>query len=88
MRDFEKEAKAARLSGEIRALEIQIEALRSQLDESGNAASTQRDHFGEFRFLSRSAPNQLRNYRSTRRDECPGGCDTAVGGCIIHADRC
>ncbi len=80
MRDYEAEARAAEMEGRARAARLRAEAYEWQ------AAEARGDHA---RAAQRRRDNQAYIAKEVAAGRmCPGGCDTAVGGCFKHADRC
>jgi hypothetical protein len=80
LRNYEAEARAAELEGKARAARLRAEGYEWQAAEvrgdHARAAQRKREH-NEY-IASQVAAGRM----------CPGGCDTLVGGCIKHADRC
>jgi hypothetical protein len=80
MPDYEAEARAAELEGRAEAARIRARGYEQQ------AAHARGDHLRE--------AARKREQRAYIEGEvaagrmCPGGCDTAVGGCFRHSDRC
>lgn len=80
MTDYEAMARAAELRGQAEAARIRARALEEEADRvSGKTAERARRKAEEEAYIRREvAAGRM----------CPGGCDTAVGGCFKHADRC
>ncbi len=80
MRDYEAEARAAELEGKARAARLRAEAYEWQAAEArGDYARAAQRKREENDYIAREV---------AAGRQCPGGCDTAVGGCFIHSDRC
>lgn len=80
MRDYEAEARAAELEGRARAARIRAAAFDQR------AAYAQGDHLREAERKRKEQEHIAREVAAGRM--CRGGCDTYVGGCFLHADRC
>lgn len=80
MTDYEGMARAAEMSGKAEAARIRARALLEEADRlSGKTAEREKYQREHNAFVAREvAAGRM----------CPGGCDTAVGGCFKHADRC
>ena len=80
MRDYEAEARAAELEGRARAARIRAASFEQR------AAHARGDHLRE---AERKRERQAYIEREVAAGRmCPGGCDTAVGGCRRHASSC
>ncbi len=80
MPSYEDMARAAELEGHARAARLRAQGFeQSARAMRGDDAEDARRRWDYDQQISREvAAGRM----------CPGGCDTAVGGCITHSDSC
>ncbi len=94
MSDYEADARAAELRGLAEAARIRARALDEKAEQlEGTPLTRLLRRMGDMPTKREEENYQRRHKEFIAREVaagrmCPGGCDTAVGGCFKHADRC